>query len=110
MPSMQTTTKPSSARAWLSPWAARKLRLPQDGIFFAGVEVDGLPEEAVERGLAVAAFDGDRSRRLPAGGEQFGDVLSGDFHHLLALEVADHGDLRLGDGGISVDEVGAFVG
>jgi hypothetical protein len=77
------------------------------GYFFRASKVGRLEHQAVEVGLAVAGFDLDGRGRNPAVCEQLGDVLLGDFHHDLAVAVADHRGSGAAWGGVGVDEVAA---
>src|SRR5581483_4397931 len=59
-----------------------------DWVLLRCVKVGRLPEEAVERRLAVTRVHGDGCRRFPACGEQFGDVLMRQSRDQLARVVA----------------------
>lgn len=81
-----------------------------DWVFLCWVEGGGFPHVTEQVRLAVAGFDGDRRKGLPAGGEEGGDVLLGDGHEELAgAGVAKGGDLRRSGAAGDIDEDGAVV-
>ena len=122
MPSMQTTTKPSSASDCISSTRGPKLRdtagaglrtginVIDDRIFLRRVEMRGREHHAVEIGLAVTRLHCDRGQRLPSVGHQLRDVLLGDLHHQLAVAVAHNRRLRLGRRRVGIDEIASIGG
>ena len=97
--------KVAAAAGEAAPAALRTgVDVVDDGVSGVGGEVGGAEEEAVEVGDAVAGLDLDLDGGDPAGGFEAGDVFAGDVDDGLAGGVAKDGDLRLGGGGVGVDE------